>query len=79
MTSRTVGRPWLAVVLLFIACGSGGSSNPPAMAGDAQTVSQAASAQIASGTNDSGQAIEVNQLSLSSADTDEISAPATVN
>ena len=79
MTSRTMNRPWLAVVLLLVACGCGGGANSPAMADGAQTVSQAASAQIASGTNDSAQAIEINRLSLSNADTDETSAPSSVN
>jgi uncharacterized cupredoxin-like copper-binding protein len=79
MTSR-ISRIALAAALLLAACSGGGHGS--GMAGKqpaAQTVTQAASAQIAVSTTDTAQPIEPNVLMVSGADTNETSSPKSLN
>jgi hypothetical protein len=70
----------LVAAALLVACSDGhGSSSSGGNDPGAQTVTQAASAQISFSTTDTSQPIEPNNLTISGADTNETSSPESVN
>jgi hypothetical protein len=74
----TIRTPRIALVAsgLLLACSDGHrSSSSGGFEPDAQTVTQAASAQISFRTTDTAQPIEANTLRVSGSDTDDTLSP----